>query len=103
MEQINTIIPARWVMPLWPVKVEQIVFVNWLDVEVPVKEPIPVVEHLSHWRNRDVFRYIQAYDWTAKMFDAPIKIENVHFDRHEMFLTKLRKVLTTEKEAKGGS
>ncbi len=78
---IPGIVPARWVLPLWPIKFDQIIFVNWLDVEVPAKKSVPIVEKLSSWRNREVYRHISSWDWTAKMYAWPVKVENVQFGR----------------------
>lgn len=79
LDGIPGIIPARWVMPAIPIKYEQIVILNWLLVEVPCKRPMPIIAEMRGWRNREVFDYVRSYDWTARMYERPIKIENVRW------------------------
>lgn len=65
---IAGIVPARWVMPLWPVKYDQVIILNWLQVEIPESVPVPYIQELRGWRNREVFDYVSGLDWTAKMY-----------------------------------
>jgi hypothetical protein len=71
MQELRGIIPARWVLPLNPSKVEQEVLLNWLDVELPASSAVAErAAKLSLWRNREVFWFIRGWDWTARMYGA---------------------------------
>jgi hypothetical protein len=63
------LIPARWVMPLWPQHYEQVVIVNWLQVELPRPTEMKALDELKGWRNREVFEYVKSYDWTARIYE----------------------------------
>lgn len=66
---VRGIVPARWSLPALPIKYEQFVILDWLAVEIPAGKPLPALEQLSHWRNREVHNYIQNYDWTVRMYE----------------------------------
>jgi hypothetical protein len=63
----GNIIPLRFVPPAKPVKYEQLVVVNWLQLEVQPREPLPpIIDVLKGWRNLEVFCYVryEMPDWT---------------------------------------
>ena len=68
----GNIIPARFVMRWLPLSYQQEILVNWLDIEVPAKAPLHGLEELRNWRNREVYAFIKAWDWTAGMFPEPV-------------------------------
>lgn len=68
MIELRGLIPARFLPPAEPTKYEQQVIVNWLELEVPRKTPVPMVDNLKGWRNREVFWFVRSYDWTAVMY-----------------------------------
>ena len=49
---------------------EQEIIVNWLQVEVDEDMPkrLPILDRLRGWRNREVYYYIQGWDWTERMY-----------------------------------
>lgn len=65
----GSLLPVIWQVRANPVKYDQQILVNWLDVEVPGCEQHPILEELRGWRNREVFEYVRSYDWTARMYD----------------------------------
>lgn len=69
-QQLGSLLPSRWVMPQNPAKYDQIVFVNWLNVEVPRQAKSNVVDRLCGWRNREVFWFVRSSDWTARMYGS---------------------------------
>ena len=79
----GNISPARFVLRLLPLSYQQEILVNWLDIEVPAKAPLHGLEELRNWRNREVYAYVKAWDWTAGMFPSPVLNEyerpSVHF------------------------
>jgi hypothetical protein len=63
----GNLIPQRFVPPARPVKYEQLVLVNWLQMEVPQNMLLaPVIDLLAGWRNIEVFYYVhyEMPDWT---------------------------------------
>ncbi len=69
-EHLGSIIPARFLAPAKPIKYEQEVIINWLDVEVPcVSNYVQLVNRLRGWRNREVFWFVRSCDWTTGMYD----------------------------------
>jgi len=71
----GNIIPARFLLGLLPLKYEQEILVNWLEIEVPAEAPLLQLEELRGWRNREVYTYVQAGDWTRGMFPTPVSHE----------------------------
>jgi hypothetical protein len=71
MDELRGIIPQRWVLPTQAVKYEQLVVINWLQVEVDQDKiaTMPTLQHLTRWRNREVFWFIRNEwpDWTARV------------------------------------
>lgn len=67
----GNIIPARWIMPWKSPKVEQLILVNWLELELPRPSPLYGLEQLRNWRNREVYTCIKDWDWTASLFPSP--------------------------------
>lgn len=50
----------------------QIVVVRprWLSEEVPYEVHLQVIlRDLKGWRSREVYEYLQSYDWTARMYE----------------------------------
>ena len=71
--EFGSLIPVRWRTPEWQPAIVQFVFINWLDVELEWQGPQTQAEYealsaLRGWRNREVQAFIQASDWTAKLF-----------------------------------
>ena len=62
--------PTWWKAPPKEVKQEQQILLDWLQREVDQHKiaTMPVLIDLSGWRNREVYQYIQSYDWTARMY-----------------------------------
>ena len=69
---IPGLIPARWIMPEKAIKYDEIIFVNWLEVEMPQPVKMPLLDRLTNWRNREVYMHVQSYDWTARMYDGSL-------------------------------
>lgn len=67
MTELRGLIPQRWVLPERPAKYDQQIFVDWLKAEVPREAPMPTLDKLTRWRNREVFYFIRYEwpDWTA--------------------------------------
>ncbi len=59
--QFDGILPVQWVPPPQPVTYEQVIIVNWLEVEVDRKMEMPVLDNLSHWRNRDCWYWVKDH------------------------------------------
>lgn len=61
--QLNSILPVRY----WPepkdTKYDQVVIVNWLQIEVDMSatKKMPVLEIISGWRNREVWQWVQDH------------------------------------------
>jgi len=73
LAEFGSLIPVRWRTPEWQPAIVQFVFVNWLDVELEWQGPQTQAEYealsaLRGWRNREVQAFLQASDWTAKLF-----------------------------------
>lgn len=67
--QLNSIFPVRYVPPEKAGTYEQIIIVNWLQMEVPQSKPMPILDKLTHWRNHEVYWFIKdGPDWTARCF-----------------------------------
>mgnify|MGYP001577330615 FL=1 len=68
----GNLIPTRWILPNWAQTYQQEVIVNWLEVELSQDRLKPrqkvVLEGLKGWRNREVYYYIQDWDWTERMY-----------------------------------
>jgi hypothetical protein len=61
--QFNSIFPVRFWPPPSPAKYDQIVVVNWLQMEVDASAPIkmPILNELTRWRNREVYRWVRDH------------------------------------------
>ena len=53
--------PARYIPAPQPIKYEQLVFIKWLEIEVDRDHEMPVLQSLSHWRNRDVWHWVKDH------------------------------------------
>ena len=56
----DALFPVRYQAPIPPTKYDQVIFFNWLNVEVPT-DPLPRLNDLSHWRNKDVWYWVQSH------------------------------------------
>ena len=58
--QFNSIFPVRFWPPPSAPKYDQIVIVNWLRLEVDMTATtkMPILEELTHWRNREVWHWV---------------------------------------------
>lgn len=69
---LRSIIPARFIAPLWPVTYDQIIVIDWLQTEVPMGAEVDheLLQSLCGWRNIDVYYYIkyETRDWTAGLY-----------------------------------
>jgi hypothetical protein len=73
LAEFGSLIPFRWRTPEWQPAIVKFVVVNWLDVELEWQGPQTQAEYealgaLRGWRNREVRAFIEASDWTAKLF-----------------------------------
>ena len=72
MSEFGGLIPVRWKIPQWAPSFVQFVLINWLEIQVPLPVMSAAEEErlddLTGWRNREVYNYIQSFDWTARMF-----------------------------------
>ncbi len=60
-EPPNSLFPRTWIVPLNPLKYDQIIIFNWLDQQItanPEKE-IPALAQVSGWRNREVYQWVK--------------------------------------------
>lgn len=64
--ELQDIFPTWYKAPQPTLKFDQVIVVNWLEMEVPHK-PMPALDPLKGWRNREVFFYVkyEMPDWTA--------------------------------------
>ncbi|MGP0091822.1 MAG: hypothetical protein ACLPKB_17955 [Xanthobacteraceae bacterium] len=55
-------LPTRYQAPIPPKKFDQVVLVNWLNIEVDRLAPLkmPILSRISGYRNREVFAFLQA-------------------------------------------
>ena len=67
---LQVLFPRTWIVPLNPLKYDQIVILNWLEIQVtpnPTKE-IPALKEVSGWRNREVYNWVkQDKVWVDKL------------------------------------
>ncbi len=61
MFNFGGILPVQYIPAPSPPKYEQLVFINWLEIEVDQDYEMPVLESLSHWRNRDCWHWVQDH------------------------------------------
>lgn len=59
--RFNSIFPQRFWPDEKPAKYDQIIIFNWLQIEVPLEKQMPVLNSLSHWRNYDVYCWVQEH------------------------------------------
>ena len=55
-------------------------------------------EILAEWlaeTNRELYEEVKAYDWTARMYDHPIRIENIRFEGGRGCIMTLRTFMTS--------
>ncbi len=64
----GSIVPVRYVPPIRAPKYEQRIIVDWLEGEVPRRRCLPTLDRIRGWRNREVFCFVRAYDWTDRMY-----------------------------------
>ncbi len=66
-DSYGNIIPQRFVLPQKATKYDQTIVVNWLQTEVPQKKDMPILKHLTRWRNKEVFYFVRYVwpDWTV--------------------------------------
>ncbi len=56
---LRSLFPRTWIVPLNPLKYDQVIIFNWLDIQITAN-PSKEVQALSGWRNREV------YDWVKQ-------------------------------------
>ena len=61
--QFNSIFPVRYSPAQKPTKYDQIVVVNWLQVEVDMNatKKMPKLNIIAGWRNREVWQWVQDH------------------------------------------
>ena len=67
---LRSLFPTWWKLPPREVKQEEDIVVDWLEREIDEdkRRKLPSLEVMTGWRNREVFNYVRAWDWTKKMF-----------------------------------
>jgi len=67
--------PSWYAAPLPPVTFQQVIVLNWLDIELDnnATKTIPALATLSHHRNREVHRWVGDHQdwierWTAETY-----------------------------------
>jgi hypothetical protein len=61
--QFNSILPIRYWPAESPPKYDQIIIVNWLQIEVDPGATIkmPILNDLTRWRNYEVWQWVQDH------------------------------------------
>ena len=90
-DHAGNIVPLRFIFKLLPSSFQQEIIVNWLDMEVPQQAPLLGLGELRGWRNREVYVYIKAFDWTLVMFPQPVAYEHEHSSHKFAYLHQPRR------------
>ncbi len=68
--QLGSWFPIRFWPPPRPAKYDQLIIINWLELEIEPFAPLrmPLLNVIKGWRNRDVYYFIKDEwpDWTAR-------------------------------------
>jgi hypothetical protein len=59
---MSNIFPTRYQAPIPPKKFDQVILVNWLDVEIDrlATLKMPILNYIVGHRNREIFAFLQT-------------------------------------------